>query len=64
MLDKNDLNNIIYFLNASTIGGNQAVTMAVIQTKLNNMLKEIEEKEKFPPILEKVEEEIKSNEEK
>lgn len=69
MLDKNDLNNILFFLNETTISARQAITMAIIQTKLTNMLKEIEEKEKIPPTLEKepevkVEEEIKSNEEK
>ena len=42
MFTKDDLNNILFFLNNSTISGHQAVTLAVLQTKITNMLKVME----------------------
>lgn len=39
MLTKDEITNILFFLNGANITGQQAITMAVLQTKLSNMLK-------------------------
>lgn len=42
MLTIDEIKNILFFLNSSNISGQQAITLAVLQTKLSNMLTRLE----------------------